>query len=89
LHLRHTTTIVDLRAKHVEHLVRYVIVSLYKLLQLASANDQIFIGEGVWDVPADRTELSPILDDGVEEAESKEDFLIDLWLRAFLELFGR
>lgn len=86
LGLSHTTTIIDLGAKHVEHFVRHIFISFHKLLQLASAHDKVFIGEGVRNIPANWTELSSVLHNGVEEAEAEEDFLINLWLRALLEL---
>ena len=87
LGLSYTTTIVDLGAKHVEYFVRHIIIGFHELLQLASAHNEIFIGEGVWDIPANWTELSSVLHNGVEEAEAEEDFLINLRLRALFELF--
>ena len=84
-----SATVVDLGSEHVEHLVGYLVVCFHELLQLASADDQIFVGEGVGDIPADGTELSSVLDDGVEEAEAEEDLLVDLWLGALFEFFLR
>lgn len=86
LALRDSSTVVDLSAEHVQHFIRDIIVSLDELLELSSGHDQVFVGEGVWDVPADRTELSSILDNSMEEAESEEKLLVDFWLGALFEL---
>ena len=59
--LGHSSTVVDLSTKHVKHFVRNVIVSLDELLELSPGHDQIFVGEGVWNVPADRPEFSSVL----------------------------
>ena len=69
--IRHTTTVVDLCADVVKHLVRNFIISLDENFELTAGNVEIFVGERVGDVPADGTELSAVLDDGVEESESE------------------
>lgn len=86
LDLSHTTSVVDLGTEHVKHFVGNFIVRFNELLQLTSADNQILIREGVWDIPANRTELSSVLNNGVEEAEAEENLLVDLWLGALLEI---
>lgn len=82
-----STTVVDFGANLVEYLVWDFFVVLDEDLQLFATNIQVFIGERVQDVPANWSELSAILHDGMEEAQSKEEFLEVLWLCASLELF--
>ena len=89
LFLRHTATVIDLSAKHVQHLIRHVIISLNELEKLHSAHFQVLIREGVWDIPADGTELSPVLDDSVEETEAEQKLFKDFRLRALLKLLRR
>lgn len=84
--LRDTSTVVDLGTKHVEYFIRDVVVGLDKLLKLATTDEQVFISERIGNVPANRTELSSILDDSMEEAESKEHLLVNFWLCAFIEI---
>ena len=87
--LSNSASVVDLGTEHVQHFVGDIIVRLDEFLQLTSADNQVFICEGVWDIPADWTELSSILNDSVEEAEAEEDLLEDLRLSALFELFRR
>jgi len=47
---------------------------------LLSGYHEILIGEGIWNIPTDWSELSSVLDDGVEEAETKEKSLYWIWL---------
>ena len=89
LFLRHTATVIDLSAKHVQHLERHFIISLNKLKKLASAHFQVLIRKGVWDIPADGAELSPVLDDSVEETETEQKLFKDFRLRALVKLFRR
>lgn len=86
LPLRHSASIVNLCTKHVQHFEGDVIVRFHEFLELSSAHDEIFVSEGVRDVPSNWAELSPILHDSVEEAESKEELLEDFWLRALFKL---
>lgn len=87
LSLCDTATIVDLSTKHVEYFVRYVVVSFHKLLKLTTTHKQVLICESVWDVPANWTKLSSVLDNSMEEAESEEYLLVNFRLCAFLEIF--
>jgi len=76
----YTTSIVYLSTNIVEYLVWNFRVTLNKDLELLSRDHEILIGEGIWDVPTDWSELSSILDDGVEEAETEEESLYWIWL---------
>jgi len=89
LALSHSTSVVDLGAEHVKHFVGNIVISLHEFLELSSADNQILIGESVRDVPANRTELSSILHNGVEKAEAEQDLLKDLRLRALFKLLRR
>jgi len=82
-----SSTVVDLGTKHVKHFVRHVVVGLNEFLQLSSTDDQVFISEGVGDIPADGAELTTILNDSVEETESKEELLVLVRFCTFLKFF--
>lgn len=69
--ISHTASVVDLSDQEVKHLVRHFIEVVEENLKLLLANTVIFIGEGVGDVPANTSELSSILHNSVEEAESE------------------
>jgi len=43
---------------------------------LSSAHIKVLIGECVWNVPTDGTELSSVLYDGVEERESEQELFV-------------
>jgi len=86
LALSNSATVVDLSTEHVQHCEGNLIISLDELLQLSAANNEILIGKGVRNVPADRTELTAILHNSVEEAEAEQEFLVNFRLGAFFEL---
>ena len=67
-----TTSIVNLSDQEIEHLEGNFFEVIKENLELFLAYTIIFIGEGVRDVPADTSELSSILDNSMEEAESKQ-----------------
>lgn len=85
--VRDSATVVDFCSDLVEYLVWNFIVVLDEDLQLAATDIQVFIGEGIGDVPANGSELSAILHNGMEEAQSEQKFLETLWLRASFEFF--
>ena len=66
-----TTTVINCRSNIVEHLVRHLFVGFNEDFKLSARHCQIFVCESVWDVPADWTELSAVLHDGVEESKTK------------------
>lgn len=80
-----STAVVDLRAEEVNDLVRDLRVLIQEHLKLLLADIQVFIGELVGNIPSNRTELSPVLDDSVEETEAEEKFLELCGLYAVLE----
>jgi hypothetical protein len=80
----YTTSIVYLSTNIVQYLVRDFIVTLNKDLELLSGYHEILIGEGIWNIPTDWSELSSVLDDGVEEAETEEKSLY--WIGFFTSL---
>lgn len=61
-------------------------VFVQKHPQLFLADHQIFVGKLIGDVPSDRSELTAILHDCVEEAETEEQLLELFWFLAFGEL---
>jgi hypothetical protein len=67
-------TIVNLRSQVIKHLKGNRLILIKQHLELPLTHTQILIGEFVGDVPADGSELPSVLDDGVEEAESEEQF---------------
>jgi len=67
-----TTSIVNLSDQEIEHLIGNFFKVIKENLELFLAYTIIFIGEGVRDVPADTSELSSILDNSMEEAESEQ-----------------
>ena len=70
--ISNSASVVDLGSNLVQHFVGNVLVVLYKDLELATTDGQVFICERILNVPADRTELPSILDDCMEEAECKK-----------------
>ena len=78
--------VVDLGAQEVEHLVGNLLVFVEEHLQLLLADHEVLVGEFVGDVPADRPELPPVLDDCMEEAEPEQQFLEFFWLFALVQL---
>ena len=78
--------VVNLRAKVVQHLVGYLLVVVQQHLQLPSADGQILVRELVRDVPANRAELPPVLNRGVEQAEPEQKPPVLLRLLAVVEL---
>ena len=64
-------TIVDLGPQEVEHLVWDIIVFVKQHPQLFLADHQIFICELISNVPTNGPELSSVLNDSMEEAESE------------------
>jgi hypothetical protein len=74
--ISHTTTIVNLSNQEVQHLEWHFIKIIQENFKLSLADTVIFVGEGVGDVPANTTELPSILNNSVEEAHSKQHFLV-------------
>lgn len=70
-----TTTIVDGSTENVQHLEWNLIIHIREDLKLPPAHIEIFISESVCNVPTDRTELTSVLHDGVEERESEDKLL--------------
>lgn len=68
----HTSSIVYLSSNEVEHLVWDFLVVFNKDLELLSGHHQILVGEGVRNIPSNWSELSSVLDDGMEEAEAEQ-----------------
>ena len=81
-----SATIVDLSTDIVQSLEWNYLVRLNESLQLASAHNEILICEGIGDVPADGSELSAVLHDGMEESEAEQKLLVGLRLGALLEV---
>ena len=70
--ISNSASVIYLGSNLVQHFVGNVLVVLYKDLELATTDGQVFICERILDVPADWTELPSILDDCMEEAECKK-----------------
>jgi len=81
----HTTTIVDFCTDVVQHLIWHFVEVLNEDLKLATRHHQIFVGEGVGNVPADGSKFTSVLNDSVEEAESEKKLLVRLGLSATSE----
>ena len=71
LSLSDSATIVDICTNVVQRLEWNLLISLYKDLELSTTDEQVFARECIWLVPANRTEFSSILNDGMEEAQSE------------------
>ena len=71
LSLSDSATIVDICTNVVQRLEWNLLISLYKDLELSTTDEQVFARERIWLVPANRTEFSSILNDGMEEAQSE------------------
>jgi len=67
-----STTIVNLSTKVIQDLIRDLLIFIQQHFQLSLADGEIFHSEFVRDIPADCTEFSSVLDDCMEEAETKE-----------------
>lgn len=81
-----STSIVDLSTNIVESLVGNEIVCLYKRLELSPAHNKVLIREGIWDVPADGSELSSILHDSMEEGETEKKLFVRIRFGAFFKV---
>ena len=66
-----SASVVDFWTQKVEHFVWNLLILIQKHSQLFLAHHQILICELVGDVPADRTEFTAILNDGMEETKSE------------------
>lgn len=84
--ISHTASIVNLSNQEVKHLVWHFIEIIEENLKLSLADTVIFVGKGVGDVPADTTELSSILYNSVEEAQSEQHFLVGSRLLAAIKV---
>lgn len=58
-----------------QRIERQVVVIVEKHLHLPHADAQVALVELVWNVPAQRPKLAPLLDDGVEKAQREEQLL--------------
>lgn len=83
--ISHTTTVVDFGADVVQYLVRHFVEVFNEDLKLTTGHHQIFVCEGVGNVPADGSEFTSVLNDSVEEAEPEEKLLVRLGLGASSE----
>lgn len=81
-----SAAIVDLCAKVVEDFEGNHVVLVQKHFQLSLADPQVFIGEFIGDIPTDRTKLSAVLNDCMEEAKTEQQLFIFLRLLAVVEL---
>lgn len=68
-----SASVVDLRPQVVDHLVWDLLVVVQQALELPSADSKVFIRELIWDVPANGPELSALLDNSVEQRETKKE----------------
>lgn len=80
-----TTTIVDLRHQEVHHFVRHQHIFVQKHLQLLLRDLKIFVGEVVLNVPTNWTEFSSIQNNGVEETQREEEFLVNFGFFAVIQ----
>mmetsp|Transcript_59669 Transcript_59669/g.172846 ORF Transcript_59669/g.172846 Transcript_59669/m.172846 type:complete len:385 (+) Transcript_59669:1071-2225(+) len=74
--------IVDLRPQELEDLVRDLRVVVQEIFQLPAVGRQVLRREVVRDVPADGSELAPVLADRVEETEAVHEACIRFGLLA-------
>jgi len=81
-----TTTVVDFSSKNNQHLEWNGLVHISEDLELTSADIEVLIGEGVWNVPADSTELTSILHNSVEEGKGEDELLELVWLARVVQL---
>lgn len=81
-----TTPVVDFSSQIVQHLVGHFLVLVKQHHQLALAHEQVFVRELIGNVPADGSELPPILNDRVEEAKSENQLFEKFWLLADVKL---
>jgi hypothetical protein len=81
-----SSTIVDLSTNVVECLEWDLLICFNESLELASADDEIFICESIGNIPADGSELSAILDNSMEESEAEQKLLVGLGLGALIEV---
>lgn len=68
-----SASIVDLRPQVVDHLVWDLLVVVQQALELPSTDCQVFVCELIWDVPANGPKLSALLDNSVEQRETKKE----------------
>jgi len=83
--ISHTTTVVDFGTDVVQYLVWHFVEILNEDLKLAPGDHQVFVGEGIGDIPADGSEFTSVLYDSVEETESKEKLFVRYGLGASSE----
>lgn len=83
----YSSSVVDLGAKEVDNLVRYDVIFIKKHFKLSLAHCQVLIGKFVGDVPANWSEFSSVLNNSMEQAETKEKLFECLWFLAVLQLF--
>jgi hypothetical protein len=81
-----TTTIVNFSTDIVKHLERYEAIGLDEDLKLAATDGKFLKHESVLDVPANRSELSSVLHNGVEENESPKKLFKSFWFITALEI---
>ena len=65
--ISNSASVIYLGSNLVQNFIWNVLIVLYKDLELATTDGQVFICERILDVPADWTELTSVLDDGMEE----------------------
>ncbi len=82
----HPAPVVDLSSKIVQHLIGHILVFIQQHFQLPLADPQILIGKLIGNVPPNGAEFSPVLDDGMEEAEAEKQTLVLLRFKAFRKL---
>jgi len=59
-----------------QHLKWNHLIIIQEQLELFLTDIKIFECERIWNVPADGTELSSVLDDSVEEGETEKEHLV-------------
>jgi len=85
--ISYTATIVDFGTDIVKYLEGYKVIRLDENLELAAGYSEFFKHECVLDIPANRSELTSVLYNSVEEYETPEKFLEDFRLIAALKVF--
>lgn len=82
-----TAAIVDIGPQVLNDFERNMVIFIQEYLQLTFANHEIFVGEVVGNIPADRAKFAAFLNDGMEEAKAEEQFLEGFRILAIIEFF--
>jgi hypothetical protein len=79
-------TIVNLCTKELQHLEWYLIILIKEHFELFNTNGEVFICKFVSYIPAYCAEFASVLYDGVEKAESEQQFFELLRFFAIIKL---